>query len=305
MVTSFPLFSYKHELDTSPEAFGELRSSADCQDQPDVLNQRLEEDGYLFIPGFFDPALIHAGRVAITDRLAAEGALDPAYPSIEARCRPDRALGFRGDLAKQNPAIDRVVSGPELLGFYTRLFGEPVRHFDHIWFRALSRGQGTPPHCDLVYMGRGTHQLLTGWIPYGDIPLEMGGLMLLEGSHHQSERLKHYLEVDVDAYCENRPKQVEQVKVKGGWSHPGYLSRNPVAIRAKLGGRWLTAPEWKVGDFVTFGMQIVHGGLDNQTDRLRLSSDTRYQRASQPIDERWIGDTPLANTLAGKRGRVC
>ena len=71
MVTSFPLFSYQHELDTSPEAFGELRPSADYLGQPKVLNQRLEEDGYLFIPGFFDRDLIQAARASVTDRLAA------------------------------------------------------------------------------------------------------------------------------------------------------------------------------------------------------------------------------------------
>jgi ectoine hydroxylase-related dioxygenase (phytanoyl-CoA dioxygenase family) len=153
--------------------------------------------------------------------------------------------------------------------------------------------------------GRGTHQLLTCWIPYGDTSLDMGGVMLLEDSHKKSDRIKTYLEVDVDAYCENRPKEVEKVVTKGGWSHPGFLSKNPATLREKLGGRWLTAPDWKAGDFITFGMTLVHGGLDNQTDRMRLSSDTRYQRASQPIDERWIGQNPIANTRAGKRGRVC
>ena len=160
-----------------------------------------------------------------------------------------------------------------MLGFYARLFGEPVRHFDHIWFRALSRGQGTPPHCDLVYMGRGTHQLLTAWIPYGEVPLEVGGLMVLERSHTQAARIRNYLEVDVDLYCENRPRETEKVKAKGGWSHPGYLTTNPVTLRQKLGGRWLTT-EWHPGDLLTFKMTLVHGSLDNQTDTVRLSSDT-------------------------------
>jgi hypothetical protein len=305
MPVTFPLSSAGHELDTSSEAFGYVRSSADCLDRPGELARRLADDGYLYIPGFFDPALILAARAAITARLAAEGSLDPTHPTIDAVAFPDRKFSYRGDLARRNAPVERVVYGPELLGFYQDLFGEPVRHFDHTWFRAVSRGMGTTPHCDLVYMGRGTHQLLTCWIPYGDIPLEMGGLILLEDSHRKSARLKTYLEVDVDAYCENRPKQVAKVKVQGGWSHPGFLSKNPASLRAKLGGRWLTAPEWKVGDFVTFGMTIVHGGLDNQTDRLRFSSDTRYQRASQPVDERWVGENPPANTLAGKRGRVC
>ena len=305
MLATIPLFSTGHELDTSPASFGFVRSSADVQDQPAELARRLAEDGYLYLPGFFDPALILAARASITDRLAAEGSLDPAAPAIEALANPDKKFSYRGDLARHNAAIERVVYGPELLGFYAALFGEPVRHFDHTWFRAVSRGQGTAPHCDLVYMGRGTHQLLTAWVPYGDIPLEMGGVMLLEGSHRQSDRIKNYLAVDVDAYCENRPREVEKVKVKSGWSHPGQLSNNPASLREKLGGRWLTAPEWKMGDFLTFGMTLVHGGLDNQTDRLRFSSDTRYQRASQPVDERWVGANPIANTLAGKRGRIC
>ncbi|MDB6168728.1 MAG: phytanoyl-CoA dioxygenase [Verrucomicrobia bacterium] len=304
MVASIPLLSFKHALDSSPEAFGELRSSEEFLGQPAMLNQRLEEDGYLFIPGFFEPDLVLAARAAVTDRLAAEGALDPAYPPIEGRCIPDRPLGFRGDLAKDNPAIDRVVYGPELLGFYANLFGEEVRHFDHTWFRAISRGQGTPPHCDLVYMSRGTHQLLSCWIPYGHVPLEIGGLMVLEHSHLQSERLKNYLEVDVDLYCENRPREIEKVKEKGGWSHPGWLTNNPVSLRQKLGGRWLTA-EYHPGDFLTFKMTLVHASLDNQTDFVRLSSDTRYQRASHPADPRWVGSNPAGHGPRAKQGMIC
>ncbi len=305
MPVTFRISSCGHELDPAGEAFGFVRSSADCLAQPAELRRRLEEDGYLYLPGFFDAALIQSARAAVCDRLAADGWLDPAYPAIEGIGLPGKTTNYRGDLAKANAAVERVVYGPELLGFYDNLFGEPVRHFDYTWFRALSQGQGSAPHCDLVYMGRGTHQLLTCWIPYGDTPLEMGSVMLLEGSHKKSDRIKSYLEVDVDAYCENRPKEVEKVIGKGGWSHPGLLSKNPATLREKLGGRWLTAPDWKAGDFITFGMTMVHGGLDNQTDRIRLSSDTRYQRASQPIDERWVGADPVANTRAGKRGRVC
>jgi hypothetical protein len=305
MLTSSPLFSYQHELDASPAAFGELRASADCLGQPAVLNQRLEEDGYLFIPGFLPRDLILAGRAAVTDRLAAEGALDPAYPVIEGMGRVDKALGYRGDLAKDNAAISRVVFGPELLGFYAELFGEPVRHFDHTWFRAISRGQGTPPHCDLVYMSRGTHQLLTCWIPYGEVPLEVGGLMVLEHSHRQTARLRNYLEVDVDLYCENRAREVEKVRGKGGWSHPGYLTNNPVSLREKLGGRWLTCEHWQPGDFLTFKMTTIHASLDNQTDRIRLSSDTRYQRASQPADARWVGANPPLHGPGAKQGMIC
>ena len=56
-------------------------------------------------------------------------------------------------------------------------------------------------------------------------------------------------------------------------------------------------------------MATLHASLDNQGDTIRLSSDTRYQRADEPIDERWItgphGEKPIAHGLAAKRGRIC
>ena len=131
MLATRPLLASGQPLDPSPEAFGFVRSSADALADPAELNRRLEDDGYLYLPGFFDSDLILAARRAVTDRLAAEGSLDPAAPTMEAVARPDRAFSYRGDLARDNAAVSRVVYGPELLGFYQRLFGEPVRHYDH------------------------------------------------------------------------------------------------------------------------------------------------------------------------------
>jgi hypothetical protein len=51
---------------------------------------------------------------------------------------------------------------------------------------------------------------------------------------------------------------------------------------------------------------MIHASLDNRTtDRVRISTDTRYQLASEPIDERWIGENPIGHGMAGKRGRIC
>jgi len=90
-----------------------------------------------------------------------------------------------------------------------------------------------------------------------------------------------------------------------GWTFSGTLSHNPPMVRNKFGGRWVTT-EYRAGDFITFGMFTVHASLDNRTaDRLRISSDSRYQRASEPIDERWVGANPPGHTTAGKRGKIC
>ena len=48
-----------------------------------------------------------------------------------------------------------------------------------------------------------------------------------------------------------------------------------------------------------FGMFTLHCSLDNRSpeNRIRLSTDTRYQLASEPADERWIGDEPFGNGM--------
>jgi ectoine hydroxylase-related dioxygenase (phytanoyl-CoA dioxygenase family) len=154
-------------------------------------------------------------------------------------------------------------------------------------------------------MGRGTKNLYTSWTPTGDVPLELGGLMILEKSHLQAERLRNYLERDVDVYCTNRPDAAEIESGKKTWQDwDGRLSSDPVSLREKLGGRWLTT-DYQAGDVLMFGMATVHASMDNLTNRFRLSSDSPYQLASEPVDERWVGEKPVGHGTAGKRGRVC
>jgi len=301
--TLAPLTSRDHTLDLSPSAFGELNRSDDALGQVEKLRARLDRDGYLYVPGFFDRDDVMEVRSSLTGQMARQGLLNPDFPHVEALWNPERRTTFMPQLAQNNGPLKNLIYGKQLLGFYEALFGEAVLHFDFTWIRAVGPGQGTQPHCDLVYMGRGTHDLLTCWVPYGDVPLELGGLIVLEDSHLKSDRLRAYLSGDVDAYCENRPHQLEKVK-SGKAKVGGWLSTNPVTLREKLGGRWLTT-EWQAGDIITFKMNMVHGSLDNATDRVRLSSDSRYQRASEPADERWIGANPAGHSLAGKRGRIC
>jgi ectoine hydroxylase-related dioxygenase (phytanoyl-CoA dioxygenase family) len=147
--------------------------------------------------------------------------------------------------------------------------------------------------------------LLTAWTPLGDAPLTIGGLMILENSHLKHERLRHYLERDVDTYCRNGRHAGEIEGGKKWWEWDGSLSKDPVSLRKKLGGRWLTT-DFEAGDLLTFTMHTVHASLDNASpDRMRFSSDSRYQPASLPADDRWVGENPVGHGLAGKRGRIC
>ena len=73
-------------------------------------------------------------------------------------------------------------------------------------------------------------------------------------------------------------------------------------------GRWLTA-DYRMGDVLMCTMRTVHAGTDNHTDGIRLSTDSRYQPAAAPVDERWVsgehGEDPIGHGLAAKVGKIC
>jgi hypothetical protein len=308
------IFAKGYELNVPEGTFGELRRSDDAQGDVAALRQRFADDGYLYIPGFFERADVEEARRQITENLASKGLLDPDYPVYDAVRKKDAdmkflldprpTVDFMNSLSRGSPAMLRLLYSGKIIQYFEGLFGEDVRHFDFTWVRTMGKGFGTDPHCDNVYMGRGSSRLCSVWVPYGDISYEIGGLMVLEGSHWQSERLKTYLNRDVDNYCENR---AEAVKIKSGeipWKWGGILSNNPRSLREHLGGRWLSA-EYRMGDLLMFGMRTVHASLDNQTHFFRFSTDTRYQPASEPIDDRWIGQNPIGHGLAAKRPMIC
>ncbi len=296
------LRSCGRELETSSDALGELRSSADIAGDADVLRERMLEDGYLYLPGYLDRDLVMAARSSVTDRLAEEGALDPVYPPVEAVARPGLSVKFRPDLANGNAAVFELLYTGRMMSFYREFFGEEVRHFDYTWLRAVAPGTGTAPHGDSVFMNRGTDRLYTSWTPLGDISYALGGLMILEGSHQLEHVREDYGRRDVDSYCLNHEDAELYATGQKWWN--GSISEDPVALRRALGGRWLTT-EYRAGDLLVFTMYTLHASLDNQSDRVRLSTDSRYQPASEPADERWVGENPVGHGPAGKRGRIC
>ncbi|MDD5199072.1 MAG: phytanoyl-CoA dioxygenase family protein [Terrimicrobiaceae bacterium] len=304
--TALALTSLGMPLNASAAALGDLRSSTELVDNPDALRARMREDGYLFLRGYLDRAEVLEVRDEITRRLADLGLLDEDSLPIEAVSRPGTAAPDMDAITARNVPLEKLLYSGRMTDFYAKFLGGPVRHYDFTWFRAMpGGGRGTYPHCDVVYMGRGTRNVFTAWTPIGDVPMEIGGLMILENSHLQADKLRRYLERDVDAYCVNRSDAPEIESGRKQWQDwDGRLSSDPVSLREKLGGRWLTT-EFQAGDVLTFTMGTVHASLDNQSNRFRLSSDSRYQLASEPVDERWVGEKPVGHGVAGKKGKVC
>lgn len=263
-----------HDLEMGGKYLKRLRESTEIKDDFDALRKRLEEDGYLFIRGFHDREQVLRARAEITGRLAEMGRLKPGTDPMDGILADENKGGAFFGTNEDMPEFLSVVNSPRVMDFFANLLGGPVITYDYKWLRAIPREGSTGAHYDIVYMGRGTPNLYTVWTPFGDTPIELGTLAILEGSHRWERVRETYGKLDVDR---DRTE--------------GWFSTDAVEMVDKFGGIWAT-DDFRAGDAILFGMFTMHGSTANTTDRMRISCDTRYQLASEPVDERWIGKKP-------------
>lgn len=265
-------------LDARPAAFGRLP-----EHHPDAppaqLRSELEHTGALLLRGLVPSVRVEGARAAATGQLerTGRGSMAPCGGFL---ARDASAKHVLDDVAA-NPEVRALADAPELARFFDGLWGEPSRRMNHTWFRFVPPGHATLPHADLVYMGRGTRDLLTVWIPLGSVDLDGGPLAILEGSH-RSPAVRRYAALDVE-----RSAELQRTRLRH-WRRvsEGKFSANPRGTQRQLGGRWLTAT-FAPGDAVVFTAETLHCTLDNASAHTRLSIDTRFQRARDPMDPRW------------------
>jgi hypothetical protein len=265
------LTSNGYVLDEDHDRLGRLEPvpAAERGSRSDLLG-RLDRDGYLYLSGFLEPAIVQDFR----DYYFAS--LKPA--GLDQTQRHDVPLDT--GLLRQI-LFDEIVPGatyhdlcrhPVIEGWFTWLLDEDVhlhrrKIIRHVRPGEVGVGLATQAHYDLVYLREGTDRVLSMWIPLGDCPLERGGLVYLEGSHHRvrREEADGTLQRPAASITADLPKLADDLDV-----------------------RWLCA-DYRAGDVVVHCSQIIHAALDNvdSEDIVRLSTDIRYQRSSDGIDRRW------------------
>ncbi|HEV2474798.1 MAG TPA: phytanoyl-CoA dioxygenase family protein [Chthonomonadales bacterium] len=272
----------ERDLEMGGPYLGMLRESSSLLGDQPALKERLEEDGYLLLRGLHRKERVLAARRLILANLDANDQIDRAFPVIEGVIKE----GARGAFLGGSKALTRVpdfldlVESPEIMGFFADLFQAEVLTYDFKWLRVVGRGDSSGAHYDICYMGRGTPNVFTAWTPLGDVPFEHGPLAILADSHKSRafDRVKEtYGRMDVDR---------DHVT--------GAFSNDAVEMVDRYGGKWLTT-QFQAGDVLIFGMFTMHASLTNVSNRYRQSCDTRYQRADEPVDERWIGENPMAH----------
>ena len=72
------------------------------------------------------------------------------------------------------------------------------------------------------------------------------------------------------------------------------MSNSLIELVNQHGVQWQTS-SLKRDDVLTFTVLTMQSSLTRMTSRFRWSTDTRYLRADEPVDERWIGKNPKAH----------
>lgn len=271
-------------VDQEPELGGAYLSATLC-DSNDILadthalHQRMSDEGYLLIRGLHNRDHVLSARCYILEQLATRGMLQANTDIADAIYNSNYANGasttaVTNETLSQSEAITAIVNGPRIISFFERFFGAAVRNFDYRWLRTAGTGASSPIHCDNVFMGRGSKNLYTCWTPLCDISFDMGPLVLCLNSHRIEKITQSYGQCDVDRDL-----------------IAGHFSEDPVELVDHFGGHWASS-EFQAGDVVIFNMFMLHASLVNSSNRVRISIDTRYQPASEPIAERWVGEHP-------------
>ena len=102
-------------LGTGSESFGELRSSADAQEDFDELKDRFKEDGYLYLPGLLERDTVRAARQTMLEALADLDLVDTDYPLSDGVAKREVSVSARDmvGLSKNNrPLREALYAGP-------------------------------------------------------------------------------------------------------------------------------------------------------------------------------------------------
>ncbi len=165
--------------------------SSDIRDDGEVLRQRADRDGYLFLRGLVDKEAILQARRDIAAVLQEVGWIDagtdpdeaitnhPPHVSGEPEFSPvyDKVQVLESfHTLAHNAEIQRVVG--QLLGDDVLLQPSNIARF----IFPTNLEQTTPPHQEFVLI-QGTTDVWTAWMPLGSCSHRMGGLSVLAGSH--------------------------------------------------------------------------------------------------------------------------
>lgn len=271
-----------------------LQDSSKYLDDTEKLNQILSERGYLFLRDALGRKRVQRVSHDIIRVLKSYGFVPPgaseAVWSGKVPAGDELSLGFGGAVKKINslPSIAELILRGGQVTLLKRLLGGEI----FSWVENRDRGirimlpgklsysnvggvKGTtvtPAHQDNYFFR--TPVYITTWIPLMDIDEAVGGLAIAADSHVNGYYQHWYKGTEYLGVPETR----EEAK---SWSASGGYPATGEARAEDYQRTWLNT-DYMAGDLLMFHPMMLHRGLENTSDKIRLSADIRYQRKGTP-----------------------
>lgn len=263
-------------MTTDSEEYAPFVEANELLSEPEQLRDSLRSNGYLFLRGIAPRAVVQEVRRDILEICREAGWVDASRDLLEGvwsgagpftENEPEYMEVYRQVL--RLPSFFDLPENPGLVKLMeTIIDGEVTVHRRRIGRITFPQNvaQTTGTHQDWQYI-RGNPDTYTMWMPLGDCPRELGGLAILRGSQvhgfieHTAFAGKKYAAAGIAD--ENLPSG-EDIE----W-HAGDL---------------------EMGDALLFHSHTIHKALPNLTpDKLRLSTDNRYQLSGTAIEPGSMG----------------
>ncbi|MEI4507416.1 phytanoyl-CoA dioxygenase family protein [Sphingopyxis sp. CCNWLW253] len=228
----------------------ELKSCNHLLDDHAALEEFYQANGYLLLRGVFDPETIARAREAMLEVAIELGVAEPGDPLGKATGRQlphsiEEYSGFAG-IARS------VIEHPANIAVMEKILGEPACAVPIVQYRAYPpNGPVTTVHQDGFY-SPGIQDYKPVWVVLTPCPREMGGLALAVGQNK-----------------------------RGFFHNVGKGSPFPFPRDAVPDDAWATT-DYMPGDVLIVHPSTPHCGMPNNSDRIRLSFDSRVQSAANP-----------------------
>ncbi|KAG9110570.1 hypothetical protein FRC07_008176 [Ceratobasidium sp. 392] len=188
--------------------------------------------------------------------------------------------------AHRSDFLAEISDHPAMINFVKKLTNWPtVKLLKRQMLRANVPGAETAVHYDHIFLRYGPPTFLTGWLPFGDIAVEGGGLTYLENSVPLAQSIEDEFTKRAENFSpEERTNAFNANMMKGG-----VLSHDSQEFaRAHGNGKWLIA-DYEAGDVVFHHPFMIHASCVNEspTQTIRLATDLRFVNPEAPYDSRW------------------
>jgi ectoine hydroxylase-related dioxygenase (phytanoyl-CoA dioxygenase family) len=292
------LTSNGYPLASGPHRIGRL-TPTDASESIDTIREIYKAQGYVWLKGFFERETILEFRRHFFSAFQNAGL-------FKAGTEPRQAI-FSGQDDKRvtqkilmevvrSAAYESFCLQPKLWQFYDAFLSGPSYLHKRKIIRYVNPGDtsSTPAHYDLIYLRAGTDKVCSSWIPLGDTPVAMGGLVYLEGS----DALGRKMEAEFSANNGNLTPEERISAYNKNMTEGGWVGKDLADMAERFDSRWLIA-DYEAGDMVVHSPYMIHAATQNMDSqgRIRLSTDIRYQNVRDEIDARWSNHWTLEDML--------